>query len=148
VTPTDSVVIAADPDTVFEILCDPDAYVTWVVGADRLRAVDDNWPQPGARFHHSVGVGPAKLHDSTVMRSHERPRLVKLRIQARPLIVADVEFRLEAVDGGTCVSMTEEATGGLLYFAGPLAKPILTVRNRLALRRLSDLVEKRNVSMS
>ncbi len=145
-TPTDSIVVDADPDTVFDVLCDPQAYVTWVVGAHRLRDVDRHWPAEGARFHHAIGLRPVEMQDSTTMRHCDRPHLVQLEIKARPIIVADVEFRLEPTDGRTRITMSERPTGGLLWLAGPLSVPLLTLRNRLALHRLAALLERRGRS--
>ena len=49
-------VLAATPDQVWEILSDGWLYPLWVVGASRMREVDDHWPDVGARLHHSVGT--------------------------------------------------------------------------------------------
>ncbi len=57
--------VAATADEVFSVLPDPWAYPKWVVGAKRIRHVDPEWPAPGARFHHTVGAGPASLDDTS-----------------------------------------------------------------------------------
>ena len=53
------------PAAVFAVLADGWLYPTWVVGASRMRDVDDRWPEPGSRLHHSVGAWPALLDDIT-----------------------------------------------------------------------------------
>ena len=50
-------VMQAPPDQVWAVLADGWLYPLWVVGASRMRDVDDHWPAPGARLHHSVGAG-------------------------------------------------------------------------------------------
>ena len=50
--------IAASADDVWAVLEDGWLYPTWVVGASRMRDVDDNWPEVGSRLHHSVGNWP------------------------------------------------------------------------------------------
>ena len=52
---TNRVEINASPHEVFAILMDAYKYAHWVVGAKRVRATDPNWPEIGARFHHTVG---------------------------------------------------------------------------------------------
>ena len=51
-------VMNATPDQVWEVLSDGWLYPLWVVGASRMREVDDAWPALGARLHHSVGTWP------------------------------------------------------------------------------------------
>ncbi|WP_254186274.1 SRPBCC family protein [Paenarthrobacter aromaticivorans] len=42
---------------VWNVIADGWLYSGWVVGASRIRAVDDQWPQVGSKLHHSVGHG-------------------------------------------------------------------------------------------
>ena len=53
------------PERVFEVLADGWLYPSWVVGASRMRAVDATWPAPDNAIHHSAGVWPALLDDTT-----------------------------------------------------------------------------------
>ena len=55
----------ATTEQVWSVLADGWSYAMWVVGASRIRAVDTNWPAPGSRIHHSVGVWPVVLSDHT-----------------------------------------------------------------------------------
>src|SRR6478752_3157184 len=57
--------LQAAPETVWEVLSDGWLFPVWVVGASRMREVDDHWPEPGARLHHSVGAWPVLLDDET-----------------------------------------------------------------------------------
>src|SRR4051812_41318490 len=59
------IVIEAAEHDIFSVLLDPYTYPEWLVGAQRIRSVDDAWPEPGTAFHHVVGFGPIKVADST-----------------------------------------------------------------------------------
>ena len=58
-------VIKTTPQRVWDVLADGWLYPLWVVGASRMREVDDDWPSVGSRIHHSVGVWPALIDDET-----------------------------------------------------------------------------------
>jgi uncharacterized protein YndB with AHSA1/START domain len=140
----ETVVIAAGREDVFEVLCDAASYPEWVVGTNRLRDADPDWPAVGSRFHHAVGFRPFELRDSTQVRNVEAPSWVELHVKVRPLFEAIVDLRLEALGAeSTRVIMTEHAVGGLAVLAGPLNVPALSIRNRLALRRLARIAEGR-----
>src|SRR5690606_21449242 len=62
------------PESVFEVIGEGWLYPAWVVGASRMREVDSSWPQPGSRLHHSVGVWPALIDDSTSCTEWDPPR--------------------------------------------------------------------------
>ncbi len=53
------------PDKVWDVLADGWLYPLWVVGATRMRDVDASWPAVGAQLHHSAGVWPLVLDDTT-----------------------------------------------------------------------------------
>ncbi len=40
-------------------------YPVWVVGASRMRDVEDGWPAPGTKLHHSFGIWPLVIDDTT-----------------------------------------------------------------------------------
>ena len=67
--------IQASPERVWEVLADGWTYPLWVVGASRMRAVDENWPEVGARLHHSVGTWPVLLDDYTEVTAVDARRL-------------------------------------------------------------------------
>lgn len=137
--------IDATPEQVFDVLMDANAYAEWVVGAKEIRAVDPTWPDPGSEFHHTVGVGPVEIKDSTKMIAHERASFVKLEVHAGPVGVGIVEMRITP-DGeaGTKVEMIEYPTDGAAEtLDGPLEDTALKARNVEALRRFKNLVEER-----
>ena len=135
--------IAAGPDRVYAVLTDGWLYAAWVVGASRVRAVDERWPQPGGRIHHSIGAWPALLHDTTEVEECRPPEYLMLRARARPSGEARVEFFLAETAAGTEVQMHEQATAGpVKLLPGGIVDPILHLRNAETLRRLRYLVER------
>ncbi len=132
------------PEDVFDVLADGWSYATWVVGAARIREVDHDWPQVGARIHHSVGAWPLLLSDTTVVEAVEEPRVLQLRARAWPTGEARVVIRCAPDAGGTLVTIDEWAVSGPANLVPqPLLDPALHARNVEALRRLGYLAESR-----
>lgn len=126
------------------MLADGWLYPLWVVGASRMRDVDDHWPDPGAKLHHSVGSWPVLLDDDTeVLESVPGVRLA-LRARAWPTGEAGVTLHLRPNGAGTEIRLEEDAvTGPARFVPKPLRDLPLTWRNTEALRRLAFLVERR-----
>lgn len=134
--------VHADTDAVFAVLVDPHTYPAWLVGNAEVRAVDPEWPEPGSRFHHSVGVPPFTISDSSEVVEIEPGRLLRLKVRARPLIQAMATFRLLGDGARTVVSFEEEPAPGVLgLLARPLVDPLVHVRNQESLRRLAAYIE-------
>lgn len=134
--------VAAMPDRVFAVLADGWTYERWVVGCKEIRDVDAGWPAPGATFHHSVGMGPIAVRDTTTVIESDPGRRIVLRARARPAGVARVEIDLAEHDGGTQVTMVERPVSGppaLLH--NPVQEWLIDRRNRESLRRLRRLAE-------
>jgi uncharacterized protein YndB with AHSA1/START domain len=136
--------VTATPATVWEVLSDGWLYPLWVVGASRMREVDDDWPAPGSRIHHSVGAWPLLLDDETeVVESTPGFRLV-LRAKVRPFGEAIVTVSLEPVGADTRIVLEEDVVRGPgVLVPSPVRSPALDWRNVEALRRLAYLVERR-----
>lgn len=136
--------MAGTPDQVWQILSDGWLYPLWVVGASRMREVDDSWPQVGSRLYHSAGSWPLLIDDTTeVLEADPGSRLV---VQARgwPMGEARVDIRLTAQGARTLVTIEEDVSHGPGRFVPrPARAPMLHWRNTEALRRLSYLVENR-----
>ena len=136
--------IDAPPDAVFAVLADANTYDNWVVGCKEIRTVEDGWPTPGTKFHHTVGVGPVATADYTEVITIDPPRFLALRARARPLGTAKVTFELGAEGEGTGIVMIEEP---LSDWTKRLWNPVLDrlthVRNVETLRRLKKLAEER-----
>lgn len=134
--------LTCSPESVFDVLADGWLYASWVVGASRIRDVDDSWPAEGARLHHSVGLWPILIDDVTVVKEYDPPRRFLLQAKAWPSGEATVELRIEATSGGCRVVMTEDATRGpATMIPRPLRAAMLRPRNRETLQRLALLAE-------
>jgi uncharacterized protein YndB with AHSA1/START domain len=132
--------IPASPDQVWAVLADPKRYAEWVVGAQEVRGFEGDWPAPGARFHHTVGLGPIHIHDDTsVLESNPSRRLV-LRARARPLGHARIALELTQSGAGTRLVMVEEPTSPVASLLRKVVDPLIHSRNVEALRRLEGLV--------
>ena len=136
--------IAASPKEVFEYLEDCRTYETWLVGCKEIRSVESEWPEPGARFFHRVGVGPLTISDSTKVVSIDPFRELVLEARARPAGVAHVRFTLEQRGNVTAVVINELPKRGLAAAAwNPAFEVLVHMRNKESLRRLKNYVEER-----
>jgi uncharacterized protein YndB with AHSA1/START domain len=137
--------MAVTPAAVWDALADPDGYGYWVVGSKEVRDADAGWPEPGSRFHHTVGFGPLEIKDHTVALASERPRLLRMRAKARPLGTATVTLELKPEGTGTRVRMTETPDGvvATLLAGNPVADRLIAARNRASLQRLEELARTR-----
>ncbi len=132
------------PDDVFDVLADGWSYATWVVGAARIRDVDESWPEPGSRIHHSVGAWPLLISDSTSATALERPHRIDLTVRAWPAGEGRVRITCRADGARTVVTMEEDASSGpALALLKPARDVLLGWRNVEALRRLAYLAESR-----
>lgn len=139
--------IPQPPATVFAALADPETYPHWLVGARDIRNVEENWPEPGSRFHHRVGlVGPLKVADSTEVLAIDAPRTLSLEVRARPFGRGRATFHLrEAVaDGGEPATSLEidEVPLGPLAVLSPVLAPLTAARNRRSLDHLADYLNR------
>jgi uncharacterized protein YndB with AHSA1/START domain len=134
--------IRASPERIFEVFDGASAYADWVVGSDKIRDTDPDWPAVGSRFHHRVGVGPFKLNDHTQVIERDPPRKLVLHARARPFGTAKVTMLLEPAEAGTFVTMEEIAGDALSRLAiNPLTDWMVHLRNEEALRRLARIAE-------
>jgi len=141
---TNTRVIHATPDQVWHVLGDGWLYPLWVVGASRMRAVDDHWPSVGSRLHHSVGSWPLLVDDTTEVKEVTPGAMLRLRARAWPTGEAEVVIRLRAQGVDTEVEIEENAVAGpAALIPGLIEDPLLGWRNVEALRRLALLVEGR-----
>lgn len=134
---------SATVEDVWAVLSDGWRYAGWVVGACRIRAVDPRWPAPGSKLHHSVGVFPLVLSDSTSVVDADPPHQLTLRARGWPLGEATVQVVLTPdASGGTRILMREDASEGPgRLVPGPLRHALIGLRNAEALRRLIYLAE-------
>lgn len=132
------------PDDVFDVLTDGWSFATWVVGAARIREVDEAWPSPGSDIHHSVGLWPMLIDDKTTVEALNRPHDLTLKVRAWPGGAGRVRITCEAQSADTLVVIEEEAISGPAKLVpAPIESALLKWRNDEALRRLAYLAESR-----
>jgi Polyketide cyclase / dehydrase and lipid transport len=136
--------VEATPGSVWRVLADGWLYPLWVVGASRIREVDETWPDTGSKIHHSVGLWPAVVDDDTEVTSCVTGSLLSLRARTWPAGSADVTIQVHAEGAGARIRMEEDVANGPVRLAPPfLRRPALQWRNRESLRRLAWLSERR-----
>ncbi len=126
------------------VLADPRAYDGIVVGSRRIRWFDPRWPEPGSRFHHTLGLGPLTVRDHSEVVTEDLPRSLRLLVRVRPFGSAEVVFRLTPEGDRTHVQLTETPTSGLLSLSWSSPAMALTRwRNDRVLGRLGELARGR-----
>jgi hypothetical protein len=136
--------VHATPEQVWEVLCDGWLYPVWVVGASRMREVDDDWPAVGSKLHHSVGLWPALINDNTEVTESVPGRSLTLRARGWPIGEAQVVIRLLPVGAETEVRIEEEPVSGPGTLVPPPVRGLsLKWRNTETLRRLAYIAERR-----
>jgi len=137
--------IHAEPAKVWSVLSDGWLYPSWVVGASRMREVEESWPAPGSKLHHSVGLWPLLLDDRTEVLGCEPQRSLRLKAHGWPAGAAEVLIELAPSGDGTEVTIQEDAVAGPARLVpAPVRQLGVIPRNKEALRRLSFLAERRN----
>jgi hypothetical protein len=137
-------VIKALPDQIWDVLSDGWVYPTWVVGATRMRDVDKTWPDVGSQLHHSAGVWPLVVSDSTEVLAAQPGHSLKLRARGWPIGEAEVTITLEPQGADTLVEIDEDAVAGPgTLVPEPLRAVAIKIRNVETLRRLAFIAEHR-----
>jgi uncharacterized protein YndB with AHSA1/START domain len=141
---TNTRIVAATPEQVWAVLADGWLYPLWVVGASRMREVDEHWPEAGARLHHSVGTWPLLVDDHTEVLEVQPGSMLRLRARTWPMGEAAVTLRVSPVGTDTEVTIEEEATAGPAALVPKVVQdPALAWRNEESLRRLAYVAERR-----
>jgi uncharacterized protein YndB with AHSA1/START domain len=142
VVTTTTRLIQASPAAVFAVLSDGWLYASWVVGASRIRDVDEDWPAVDSRIHHSVGTWPLLISDQTVVEEMKPNSLLVLGARAWPAGEALVRIELEPHGSATNVVMREDARKGpATLVPQPVRNLSLKFRNVETLKRLAYLAE-------
>jgi len=135
-------VLRCPPDAVFRVLADGWLFPSWVVGASRMRDVDEAWPDAGSRLHHSIGVWPVLINDATVVKEYDPPRRMVMRAKGWPIGEARVVIEVKPRGDDSVVRIQEEAVSGPGRFVPPpLMDLALHWRNEETLQRLAYLAE-------
>ncbi len=136
-------VFRCSPEAVFDVLSDGWSYATWVVGAARIRRVDERFPAPGSKVHHSLGLWPLLLSDDTEVEEFDPPRKARLLARAWPGGEARVVLTCEPAEQGTKVTMSERVVSGPAALVPRAVQDVmLRARNRESLLRLAYLAER------
>lgn len=142
--PTNTRLLHATPQQVWDVLADGWLYPLWVVGATRMREVDDDWPAVGSRLHHSVGTWPLVVDDTTEVVDSVPGHRLELHAKAWPTGTAGVSIRLDEVGTETRVTLEEDAHQGPgRLVPKPLRALPIAWRNSESLRRLAYVAERR-----
>ncbi len=137
----------ASSDAVWSVLANGWTYASWVVGAARIRDVDSNWPEKGAKFHHSVGLWPALLNDSTSVLDARPGRELRLLARALPLGRAEILLRITDQPHGCRIEMSERAASfPMKHLPDHVQAAAARPRNKECLRRLALLAEQASAS--
>ena len=130
------------PEAVFAVLAAGWTYPSWVVGASRMRGVDEGWPEPGSSIRHSVGVWPALLDDETTVVEGNAPHRAAFTARGWPIGEARIIVEVRSHARGCVVRMQEYALRGPGALVPRfLMDPPVHYRNVEALRRLAYLAE-------
>ena len=132
------------PEEVWDILRDGWLYPLWVVGASRIRDVDDGWPAEGSKLHHSFGVWPLVIDDTSEVVEIQPDQRIVLEARGWPVGTARVEITVQPDGNGSLVSIVEDVSGGPgLLVPQPVRVAAMDMRNKETLRRLAYLAEGR-----
>jgi hypothetical protein len=139
--------INAPTGVVWSVLADGWMYATWVVGASRVRLVDPQWPAPGSRLHHSIGIWPALINDHTEVLTAAPGRELLLLARGWPAGEATVRIRVTpgSHPDSSTLSIVEDATGGPGKLLPRAARQLLIApRNAESVHRLAFIAEGRH----
>jgi uncharacterized protein YndB with AHSA1/START domain len=140
--------MSTTPERVWEVLSDGWLFPLWVVGAARIREVDESWPKTGSHIYHSFGVWPVLINDDTEVLESQPGRTIRLRAKGQPLGAAEVTITLTASGSDTEVELQEVAVSGPgALIPDAVLAPMLNWRNVETLRRLAFLAERRPTSL-
>lgn len=132
------------PEAVWAALADAGGYGYWVPGSREVRDAEPDWPAPGSKFHHTVGVGPFEVGDHTEALEARAPELLRIRAKGRPVGTATVTLEMIPRDGGTLVRISERLDGpATLLNLNPVVWLATKARNAESLMRLEELAARR-----
>jgi hypothetical protein len=135
-------VMHCSPEDVFGVLADGWSYGSWVVGSARIRDVDEGWPAEGTQIHHSVGLWPALINDTSQVERVSPPFRLQMRVRAWPTGEGRVVLTCKPKGEATTVTIEERAVSGpAVLVPAAVQDVLLNLRNRESLRRLAYLAE-------
>lgn len=142
---TNTRVMSCAPEAVFAVLRDGWLYPGWVVGASRMRTVDERWPAVGSSLHHSFGVWPFLVNDETRVEELNEPTHIVIRPKGWPIGEARVKIDIQPHARGCRVRIIETAVAGpATLIPESLLNIPLYLRNIETLKRLALVAEGRD----
>ena len=112
-----------------------------------MRDVDRSWPAVGSRLHHSAGVWPLVVSDSTEVLENRPGSVLRLRARGWPIGEAEVTLTLTAHGSDTRVTIDEDVTEGPgRLVPAPVRAVTMKIRNTETLRRLAFIAEHRGTA--
>ncbi|UFS59824.1 SRPBCC family protein [Subtercola endophyticus] len=130
------------PEDVFTVIANGWFFPTWVVGASRMRDVDETWPHVGSHLHHSFGVWPVLINDETTSLQWDPPHRVVMQPKGWPLGEARVVVEVKPHTKGCRVTIVEHAVKGPGTLLPRTALDVaLFIRNVETLKRLAFMAE-------
>jgi uncharacterized protein YndB with AHSA1/START domain len=131
---------------VWAVIADGWTYSQWVVGNSRMRAVSEDWPNPGSKIHHSIGVWPLLLNDETTVDECVPLERLVLLAKGRPFGKARITLQLSDIEDGGCrIEMAEVPVGAPMgWVPNRLALAAAVPRNRECTWRLAAIAERRS----
>ena len=126
------------------MLADGERYAEWVVGTQRIRSADGDWPQVGSAIHFDFGLGPFTISDRVLVRVHEPPGQLELEAHAGVFGTARIAIEIMAWGADTLVIVDEHPLRGIGGALHSVPNDMLIhLRNRRMLRNLQRIVEER-----
>jgi hypothetical protein len=136
--------MSCTPAAVFAVLGDGWLFPGWVVGASRMRTVDENWPEADSSLHHSFGVWPLLINDETKVEEVSEPTHLVMRPKGWPIGEARVRIDIEPHARGCKVRIDENAVSGPgALVPDAIMNVLLHLRNIETLKRLAYIAEGR-----
>jgi hypothetical protein len=133
----------ASPPEVWRVLADAWSYASWVVGAARVDAVADSWPQPGGYLRYRAGAWPGTLPARAEVVSAVDGAELALHGDLGPAGAVDLVLALRALPTGCEIAISEDVVAGPgRWLPAPARAAVIRSRNRETLRRLALLAER------
>lgn len=139
-------IVASSPEEAFRLLEDPRSFERLVAGARKVRRFDARWPEEGTVIHHTVGIPPLLVRDTTEVQRIEQGRLLCMEARIWPLGTLLVEFEFSSDPAGCRLAVREAPRSGPIARPGVrrIAEAAVTLRNREICRRYRRIIDNRN----
>jgi uncharacterized protein YndB with AHSA1/START domain len=139
-----NVLIERSVEQVWSVLADGWSYSSWVVGTQKIREVDDNWPEEGSRLHYAVGISRLSVDDTTTVRIMEPRQRLELEARAGRAGTARISIQVLPWGEHAVVIIDEHPLRGPgARWHSLVVDGVLRFRNKQMLRNLDQVVSDR-----